>query len=816
MSWGAKLGQAPIWAIGLILLSAVAAAQPEELPVVRIGVIVDGPWEQNETVRRLTIDEVTTLTEGEFDVRFPAEAYLIGDWSYQTARDNLERLLRSPDVDIIITWGILVSHAVCCYADLPKPVVAAAVIDPVLQGLPNKGGASGVPNLSYVEFENKIDREIAIFRQIVSFSRLDFLINTNFVEAIPELPGRTFQLAAQTGLEVGMIPVGDSVEEALTAIPDDAEALYLWPLFHLSSDQRQRLIHGLKERRLPSFTALDLGEVAEGVLASATSNDFFPRLARRVALNIQRIMLGENAGLLPVRFSYRERTKINMATARAIGVSPRWEILREAELLHTEESGLGTMSLERAVNEAIEANLDLAVRRRAVAAAAQEIAVARAAYRPQLGLSALGVQIDDDRAAASFGSQAERTTSGSLTLSQLLFSDPGLANIRIQEELQRSREEELEALRLDIALEAASTYLNLLRAKSLVRIQRSNLEVTRSNLELARIRRTIGAANPAEVFRWESQIATDRKSLVEAQASQDAAEIVLNRLLHRSLEQGFVYAEVELDDPGLITGQERFEGYTETPARFRLFRDFMVQEGLTVAPELRQLDAAIKAQERLLTSLRRSFWAPTVALEGSLEEILSRGGAGSAGPGFSIGDLMLPRADDSSWSIGVGASLSLYSGGSRRAEVIQAEEELTQLTLQFDAVAEAIATRIRAGLQIARASFEGIELSLQASEAARKSLDLVSDAYARGAVSILDLLDAQNAAVSGDQLYANAIYDFFVDLMEIQRAANRFDFFLSAAERDLWYERLEDYFDRAGVRRSEARHDPPIRLEMER
>jgi outer membrane protein TolC len=101
---------------------------------------------------------------------------------------------------------------------------------------------------------------------------------------------------------------------------------------------------------------------------------------------------------------------------------------------------------------------------------------------------------------------------------------------------------------------------------------------------------------------------------------------------------------------------------------------------------------------------------------------------------------------------------------------------------------------------VARASFAGIELSEQASAAAGKSLELVSDAYARGAVSILDLLDAQNAAVSAEQLYANAVYDFFVDLMEVQRAANRFDFFLSAADRNLWYERLEDYFDRAGAR----------------
>ena len=493
--------------LGGLVFAFAAAAQ--EAPIVRVGVLVDGPWERNEDVRRLTLEEVTALTAGEFDVRFPDESYLIGDWTYETARANLEHLLRSPEVDAIIAWGTLASHAVCCYIDLPKPVVAPVIIDPDLQGLPQEDGSSGATNLSYVELENKIDQELTIFRQIATFDRIHFLNNENLVQAIPELPTRTFELAAQAGFEVGLIPVGDSADEVLEAIPDDAEAVYLWPLIHMPAAERQRLIDGLNARKLPTFAALDFGEVDAGVLATATLNDFFPRLTRRVALNLQRILLGEDAGRIPVHFDYRQRVRINMRTAREIGVSPTWDILLEAELLHPEEAAARVTLLERAVSEAIETNLDLAVRRRAVAAAAQDVASARSADRPQLEASALALQIDDDRAAASFGSQAERTTSASLTLSQLLYSDPALANIYIQQELQESRAAELEALRLDIALDAATTFLNLLRARSLVRIQRSNLEVTRSNLELARIRRTIGAANPAEVFRWPRSRSTD-------------------------------------------------------------------------------------------------------------------------------------------------------------------------------------------------------------------------------------------------------------------------------------------------------------------
>ena len=65
-----------LFAVAGSLLAAAASAQPP----VRIGVVVDGPWDQNQAIQALTVREVTALTEGEFDVSFPEEAYLVGDW----------------------------------------------------------------------------------------------------------------------------------------------------------------------------------------------------------------------------------------------------------------------------------------------------------------------------------------------------------------------------------------------------------------------------------------------------------------------------------------------------------------------------------------------------------------------------------------------------------------------------------------------------------------------------------------------------------------------------------------------------------------
>ncbi len=785
------------WRVLVVAAALAAAPAAAEPAAVRIGVVVDGPWEGNQAVLDLTVAEVTALTAGEFEVGFPAAAHLIGDWTFDTARANLERLLADPGVDLVITWGLLASHAVCCVGELDKPVVAPVVADPFLQGLPLAGGASGVPNLSYVALENATARELALFQRIVPFSKITFLSTREFLEAVPDVPLRSLELAARAGLEADFVGLGSDPEEALAAIPGSTEAVYVWPQFQMGEEGFRRLVDGLNARKLPSFSALGGRYVEAGMLATAQSDDFFQRLSRRVALNVQRILLGEPPASIPVDFRYRERLAINMATARAIGVSPGWDVLVEARLLHAEESGLPALTLERAVEQALADNPELAAARRELAAGEQQVAAARAALRPRLELSGSALAIDDDRAAASFGSQPERTTLGSLALGQLVFSEPARANLEIERRLQAGREADFESRRLDLVRETAVVYLNLLRAKTLVEVQRNNLELTRSNLELAELRRAIGAANPAEVYRWQSRIATDRKALIEAQASRRIAEIALNRLLGRDLEEQFLTEEVDLEDPDLITGQERFRGYTTTPRRFRLLRDFMVEEGLTAAPELRRLDRAIAAQERARAAARRAFWLPAIGLRAGVDQRLSAAGAGSAG-GPVLPGLALPRADDTSWSLGLSASLPLFAGGERRAEVERAEAELDRLGLAFDATADRIEQRIRSGIEVARASFAGIELSREASAAARSSLELVADAYARGAVSILDLLDVQNAALNAELLAANAVYDFFVDLMEVQRAASRFDFFLDIGARDLWYQRLELYFDRAG------------------
>ncbi len=92
-----------------------------------------------------------------------------------------------------------------------------------------------------------------------------------------------------------------------------------------------------------------------------------------------------------------------------------------------------------------------------------------------------------------------------------------------------------------------------------------------------------------------------------------------------------------------------------------------------------------------------------------------------------------------------------------------------------------------------RASYPGISLSREAADAANRNLVLITDSYIQGIKSIIDLLDAQNQALVADQAAANAVYNFLIDLMGVQRAMGEFILFQPEEERKAWRQRAEQY-----------------------
>ncbi len=251
----------------------------------------------------------------------------------------------------------------------------------------------------------------------------------------------------------------------------------------------------------------------------------------------------------------------------------------------------------------------------------------------------------------------------------------------------------------------------------------------------------------------------------------------LNRILNRPLLEEFIAEELDLSDPLAIGGSELFYELIHNPLHFKKFSTYAIQEGLIASPELKVIDSAIAAKERLILQSEREYWLPTFSIEADVEQLFT-----SSGEGERIEELT--GLDDTEWQVSVWARLPLFEGGRKKATLGRNNQQLIQLSMERKNTEERIQQRILIGLNRTRASYPSINLSRDAVDAARNNLILVTDSYVQGIKSIIDLLDAQNQSLNAELDSANAVYDFLIDFMEVQRSVGMFTSFLPEEERN--------------------------------
>ena len=782
----------------LIVILVVLLPMAAFAKIVRIGTVTDGPTRDRLLLDAIH-DETVSLLSDEFQVSFPSQHQLQGKWTKASVKSALNKLLAAKDVDLIITMGLLSCHEACQRRRLTKPVFAPTIVEGTMPDIPRRKGTSGVKNLSYLDSFSSFQRDVQIFRQITPFDELVVLVDGALWDGIPGINRLAERTERNLGISILTIPIERKMKRPLAVLPKDVQAVFVSPLQQLSLAQYKRLIEALIAKKLPSFSWGGKSDVQLGMLASNSRVQDNSRIARRIALNIQRVLLGEDAGTLKTAFPGEEQLTINMQTARQIGVYPPWSVISDANLVNEERQSLRQLSLRSVVKRAVKENLRLIAKEEEVSSAYEALRVARSRVLPKLNFSMTQSLIDDDRASASLGSQYERTLKSGLVLSQLIYSDKARANIRIENELHRSREAQLEQVRLDIIYDAVAAYLRVLQTRVSEKIQKSNLRLTRSNLDRAKVRVSIGIASRSELFRWESEIANAKKRVFEVQAKRRQAMVLLNQVLNKPLEEQFLLKKVDLKTQGLFFSDAPFQKFIRDPWSLEVLGEYIVKRAMIDAPEIAIVKQSIKAQERLCRTLRRAWRSPTVAFQGEISERLSQEGEGDPRDVFGATPLgaALPRVDNRDWSVGLSVSLPLSTGGERGAKSRQANRELARMKVLLDLTKLQVEGAVRQAFLATRSSYPAIELTKAAALAASKNLELVADAYGRGVVSIIDLLDAQNASLVSEQAASNAIFAFLLDVLRVQRAAGTYNFIKSKSELASWRKELEAFYARA-------------------
>ncbi|MEM7679215.1 MAG: TolC family protein, partial [Myxococcota bacterium] len=516
---------------------------------------------------------------------FPPDKARVGDFSFETARRQLDEALADPEIDVVWAFGLLASTVAVRRANeghLRKPVLAPFVLAPLSEPLKKRKAAKS--KLAYIVLTPALARDLEAIRSTVPIRKVAYLLPRSVRTAMPSIEAGLEAEAAEAKVVLHFAS-GRNEPALIRELPADIDAVYVGPDPRRTEKDIKALAAALIDRRLLSFSQAGRHEVERGLFMSLNGPENAERLSRAIAVNTDAILQGEAPGRLNYVFQRTAHLVINAATAKAIGRSLSWTVLSEAELLNKNAArNARKLSLAEVAREVRDRNLSLRANEEELRAAQQSVRESFGAFLPILDAS-ISAQWNDPGAAT--GINPERSAAWSGTASQVILNEPAMARLTVDRRLRDATRFDNRTAILDIVQSASIAYLNLLRALATERIQRENLKVTRMELAQADVRREVGTGGRSEVVRLQNQLATNRKNVIDAVANRNVAEIELLRLLNRASEEPIHPKDASLQSSPLMITGERLQSYMTGPDGFRVLRQFMALEALDVSPELK-------------------------------------------------------------------------------------------------------------------------------------------------------------------------------------------------------------------------------------
>lgn len=385
--------------------------------------------------------------------------------------------------------------------------------------------------------------------------------------------------------------------------------------------------------------------------------------------------------------------------------------------------------LRQALIQTYNSNPTITAQRAQLRTLDEGVAVARAGLRPQLS-GTVGVNQD----LISTGRGNGRNLSAGVDVSYPLFNAGRVRNqIRAADERVLAGRANLRATEGDVFTEAVAVYNDVIRDRSIVTLNRNQVNVLETNLEATRDRFEVGDLTRTDVAQSEARLALARSSLELAQGRLTGSEENYRRVI------GDVPDDLQPPPPlpSLPTSADR-----------------AVEIALANNPDLIAIGRQIRAAG-LDVNVLEAGRLPSVSAVGSSSYTNYLG---------SAEEQFAPGAPNSRSAAGVGvqARVPLYQGGLVASRVRQAQAQQGQLFEQGIAVERAIIATTRAAFSSYRAAQQAIESNEIAVAANSLALEGTRAELTVGTRNVLDVLNAEQELLNSQVALVTARRDAYV------------------------------------------------------
>lgn len=415
-----------------------------------------------------------------------------------------------------------------------------------------------------------------------------------------------------------------------------------------------------------------------------------------------------------------------------------------------------TITLEQAKQIALEKNIDVAQSQNNVESAQATVLAASGNYLPTVSASASWNRSQTDSKDLYFDQTTQSIRQVGLTTGSQLrtgvsvdytifdgFAREGTMTRASSNSV--ATEQTAARTRQTTAFDVESAYLNVLRNEQLVKVSEENLK--RDNRQLERITESskVGALSQADVYRQQSQVASDEYNLITAQNNYDKSKADLIALIGLDVSD-----EYSISDSSVSTEISQ----ADLNSTMEQYKDF------------RQLSERALAKRPDYEAAKETFDAAgggvMAARSGYLPSVSASAGYGLNGDEFST----LSNTKALSWGLSLRWSIFDGFGTNQALQSAQVQQMNAELALQQ--AQRNINVEVKKALLDLDAARKQYDVSQKGLISAEQDYRIAEERYNLGAGTLLDLLTANASLVNAQANKVNASYGFITQKKNVE------------------------------------------------
>jgi outer membrane protein TolC len=733
---------------------------------IELAFVFDGQSDKNEEVLKTFQSTIAKSLLPDYKASFPKDLVFTGDWSEQGAKIASDKALNSRAL-MVISLGYMSSTY---YAEKKNKNKFVITIDQY--GLRDFGKA----------FFNPVQQSVndfILFKKLVpTQKKTAILMNENFYKT----QNNWIEIISQKlkekdcNLDFVIIPINSNIKASLAKIPSDVDSAFITPLFNISTTQRKEIYTYLINKKLPSFSSVGRDDVELGAMLGTSAIDFDKKLAEATSFNIHGVLHGNVVKNEKIPFFDDKVIFYNSDTGEALNYNAPLRLLNNAEVIS--HKNLPKYDLTSILNFLEENNLDIARKKFLISAARRATTSAYLRYLPTLRMD-LGYQTYNSDYAKSYSNVPTRVGQFTVALDQVIYSPDLVTNIIVKHKKLKFDKAEKALTEANIELETGLLYIDTLILENMIKVQEEYVKETRENLAISRVRQQAGTGGQEEILRWAGEVSEAEKRLLSMRADYKNIKVNINKLLYKDQKEKFELIPLTAGDPAFFTSDLHIIDHVRTPEKLEKFTDMLVNEVIYLSPETSKLKAAIAMKKAEMSNYAQKFIMPNAMMsleygtqfdrnlpyenEGHLQM------ASTYASTMGMYGTPWLNLDKTSGRFLIAAQWKPIEGGTKIAEITRCKAELNELNAYLEQVNTEIEMNVREVVNRAISKYFIIEKSYKAMFAESENYQMVKSKYLMGEAPINQLVDAQNLYTKAKIDALNSQYEFYKELMWVQR-----------------------------------------------